>query len=204
MSFSKKRDSLLCIVIALMTLSGCSSKNASNARGDSYERLFKSLTEEERVYSELEPVMTAHVTHWTQPLAQAYVEEYSRQFRMTPEEEAVLAKEQLAEVETYVIFIVSMATREPDWSDLGKSTSMWRLTLESPDGTLQATPVRVHAISQKDEVSKYFFKEMGSFTKTYKVLFPREKFQNLERARMFITGPRGNVKYDFALRGKVD
>lgn len=164
---------------------------------DSYTSEFDRNTQRESVLSEFEPVMTVHATDWNQDMRNAYVQEMARQYRYTDEAEKALALEQLAEDQTYFVFIVSASTREPEWNEFDRKNSMWRITLESADGKIQVDPERIEVVSLKDEKAKYFYKWMSQFTRTYKVRFPKQSLRSVSPKKLHISGARGYVTFNW-------
>jgi len=212
MKFKTSSVRTLAWLVVATALTACASKMDNNSKEprhryffdaflgqDSYSKVFDDHTLEKRVHSEFEPVMTAFATIWNSSMREAYIREMARQFRYDDAQEAALAKEQLAENEAYIVFVISASTREPSWNDFEKQHSMWRITLESPDGKLRLDPERVEAISEKDETAKYFYQHMNSFGRTYKIRFPRDAFRQMDRVSLHITGTRGYVIFDFKL-----
>lgn len=158
-----------------------------------YQRLFYSKTQDKSVYSEFEPVLKASITVWDQKLREAYVKEFKSQLRLSDDEEAQLATEQLQENEAYIVLIVTVATREPEWNDLDKQKSIWRILLENDDSSIQILPERIEQIPNRDEQAKYFYPTMSGFTKTYKIRFNRKFLRDVEDLVFRITGVRGSL-----------
>lgn len=162
---------------------------------NSYTNVFDAHTKRESVLSEFEPVMTVHATQWDSTMRDAYVQEFARQYRYSDELKKKLAEEQLKEDETFFVYILSAATREPEWNDFDRKSSMWRITLENEDGSIQLDPERVEVVSQKDEKSRYFYQQMNNFTRTYKVRFFKKELRTTRPLKLHITGARGFVTF---------
>lgn len=202
--------------VAMMTiLSSCSthqdkygsrSENIFDAfmpAGD-YESLFEHKTQEKRTHSEFEPVLTAFITPWDADLREKYVLEMRNRFRLPEDEEKKLAQEQLLEDDAYFVFVLSAATREPAWNDFQGKSSMWRMTLENSDSSIQESPVRIENISQKDETARFFYRHANPFTNTYKVYFPKKALREANKILFHISGTRGALVAEFknSSRGK--
>jgi hypothetical protein len=147
------------------------------------------------VLSEFEPVMTVHATNWDQSMREAYIKEMARQYRYTETAEKALAEQQLKENETYFVFILSAATREPEWNEFERKNSMWRITLENESGSIQLDPEQIESISQRDEKSKYFYQRMDQFTRTYRVKFLKKDLHDTHPLKLHISGARGFVTF---------
>lgn len=191
--------------------SACSSKT-SNYRSESdphfwdavwgggnYSEVFYRYTKEKRTQSEFDLTLMAEVTYWGDELRHSYVNEFSDRYRLDPEESKALAYEQLAEGESYIVFIMSAATRYPQWNDFHGKSSIWRVTLETPNGSTRASPKKVEKVSFKNERAMYFYPTMGRFKETYKVYFDKKDFNQSGEAIFYITGPRGTLSYDFQI-----
>ncbi len=163
-----------------------------------YEEIFESHTVEKRVHSEFEPVLTAFITLWDTELREAYVKEMKSQFRLQDDAEKHLALEQLSEDESFISFVVSINTREPSWNDLAQPKSMWRVTLETPDASVQVNPDRIKLVSPKDETANYFYKKSSVFTNTYEIRFSRNPFKDAKEFVFHITGTRGAIRASFS------
>jgi hypothetical protein len=161
-----------------------------------YEKTFWNRTVEKRIHSELEPVMTAFITYWDSEISKTYVGEMRRQFRLSEDAFKKLTQEQEDEQKNYYVFIVSAATREPSWADFHKKSSMWRVTLENKDSSVQLDPERVELISKRDETAKAFYKKMDTFTETFKIRFSKTGLSS-DELDLHIAGARGALVANF-------
>lgn len=200
-----------CLVFFLAAATtGCRSKSTQNANdlkprhffdemmgADSYTDLFDALTRVDRSHSEFQPVIVAHSTFWNSKLREAYVRERSGRFRYGEEEARTLAVEELQENETFIVFVISVSTREFEWNDLDRPDSMWRIQLTDEAGQISHKPESIKVVSQKDEVSRYFYKHMDSFSRTYRVRFARDPFRGMESFVLRIAGVRGGLQFSF-------
>lgn len=162
---------------------------------NSYTDVFDAHTQRQSVLSEFEPVMTVHATNWDQSMRNAYVAEMARQYRYSAEREKVLGETELKEDENYFVFILSASTREPEWNDFERQSSMWRITLENQDGSIQLDPERIETVSHKDERAKAFYQHMSQFTRTYRVRFLKKDLRNITPIKLHISGTRGYVTF---------
>jgi len=151
----------------------------------------------ERTQSDFDLVLLANVTYWSPELRKAYVDEMSSTYRMSEEETKALAFEQRSEQESYFVFILSAYTRDPNWNDFNSETSIWRVSLENPDGNIRVRPKKMEKIPYKNEVAAYFYKHMDRYNETYKIYFEREKLKNSPALRFLISGPRGRLQFEF-------
>lgn len=201
-----------CTLLVLFILfTACSSKNSTNNAqssphfwdavwgGESYSDTFYRWTKSDRTQSEFDLTLMSELTYWGDDLRRAYVNEYSKRFRLASDESKALAYEQLAEGESYIVFILSAATRYAQWNDFQGKSSIWRITLESLNGNTRISPKKVEKISYKNERAMYFYPTMGRFKETYKVYFDKKDFNSINEATFFITGPRGTLSFDFRL-----
>lgn len=197
----------LFVLLSLAFLNGCSSsmgETSTNSNfydtitgGSSYDSVFDKWSETARTQSNFDLVILANVTFWSPELREAYVDEMSSTFRMSEEESKALAFEQKAEDDSYFVFILSAFTRDPNWNDFNSDKSVWRLTLENQDSSIRLRPKKMEKISYKNEVAAYFYKHMDRFSETYKVYFEKEKLQSSPTINFIISGPRGNLKFNF-------
>mgnify|MGYP000898464950 CR=1 FL=1 len=164
---------------------------------DDYADVFDRYTKMDRSHSEFLPVIMAYATLWGSDLREAYIREMAGRFRLDEDAEKKLATQELQENESFIVFILSVGTREPEWNELDRQNSIWRITLESEDGSVQDVPERVEVISQKDERAKYFYKRMDSFTRTYRLRFARDKFSNVSPVKLYVVGVRGKMEFSF-------
>jgi len=194
----------------VFSLMGCSTKDHGQESrekhfldsfftADSYSKTFYKWTQEKRVHSEFESVMTAYATIWNSEMREAYVRERTREFRLQKADGDLLAKEEADEDLKFVSFILTANTREPNWNDFGYERGLWRLTLENEDGSIQVVPELVVRISDKDEISKYFYKNMNNFGRTYRIRFLRSPLQGLPEATLHIAGPLGSLSFLFKI-----
>jgi hypothetical protein len=202
-----KRSQLVFLAFAI-ALIGCSSKSdeykPSDRRffdkifgSDPYAQAFNKMTQEDRVNSEFEPILTVQSTFWNDELQNIYIKEKAYRFRLNEEETATLAQEQLEMTDKHFVFIISMNTRDPRWNHLEKFDGLWRTSLESESSDIKVLANRIDVISRNDEQARYFYKSMTLFNRTYRVYFPREKFNELDKVFLHIAGPRGRVQFKF-------
>lgn len=162
-----------------------------------YAETFDRWTQRERTHSEWDLTLLVDATFWNKELREAYVEEMSKRFRLTPEEAKNIAYKERLEHEKYFVFILSATTRNNAWNDLDSSKSVWRLTLEDPGESKRVTTARVEKISEKNERAKYFYQRSNRFNETYKVYFPKHSLRDEQRLKLFIAGPRGKISFVF-------
>lgn len=188
---------------------GCSSKTADRYEtregnlfdailgASPYQRLFISKTVTRRIQSEFEGILNADITPWDQELREAYVKEMRNQYRLPEGKELKLATEQLQENEAYIVYIVSVSTRESIWNDLDKTNSLWRVVLESEGTAIQEDPERIEVVPQYNEMWRYFYPTMTTFTRTYRVRFNRKPFKDSVNTVLRISGVKGSISADF-------
>ena len=162
-----------------------------------YSDVFDDNTQLERVHSELMPSFVARVTFWNEEVRRAYIRELSGRLRMSAEEEANLAKEELQENEAYVVFVLNMGTRDQKWNNLHQKRSNWRVSLEDPSSSVKVAPERIEILSNRDDANKYFYDTEDSFMKLYRIRFPRESIGDLKNFVFHISGVRGAAEFAF-------
>ncbi|TVQ79860.1 MAG: hypothetical protein EA369_03675 [Bradymonadales bacterium] len=196
-----KRNLLAC---GLLILAACSKGGDGGRhffdpiRGESpYESLYRSQTQERSVSSNFDIVLQANVTHWNARLREAYVEEMTRSFRLSESEQNALALEQLAEEESYVVFILTAMTRDARLNDFHRPNSSWRLSLEDESGDLRVSPTRIERFSSREESQRHFFPSMSRFGETYRIQFPKYEFKEVDHLILYISGPYGSLRYSF-------
>jgi hypothetical protein len=162
-----------------------------------YEEIFAKNTALKRAHSELMPAFSARVTFWNDDLRRAYVRELSGRLRLSADEEMKLAKEELQENETYVVFILQMGTRDRKWNNLNEKRSNWKLSLEDSAASTRVDPERIEVISIKDDANRYFYDSEESYMQLYRVRFPRESIRNLKDFVFHISGLRGSLEFAF-------
>lgn len=195
------------LIVALLFLSACSSKSSGRSSreysfwdalfSNSYVDVFDDHTTRKVVLSEFEPVMTMRATLWDQSMREAYVKEMADHYRYSEEAEKKLAEEELKENESFFVFILSASTREPEWNEFERQSSMWRITLEDEGGKIQVDPESIRAISQRDEKAKYFYPSMSNFTRTYRVRFEKKALHDLSPIKLHISGARGHLLFEW-------
>jgi len=162
-----------------------------------YVREFQEHTQERSVSSNFDIILKAAVTYWNTDLREAYIDEYSRSFRLSEEEQAALTLEQLAEDESYYVFILTAMTRDPRFNDFDKANSVWRLSLEDNRGRQTALAERVEVLTERAERNAHFYPSMSRFGRTYRVYFPKYELDDPETIVMFISGPYGSLSFSF-------
>ena len=85
--------------------------------------------------------------------------------------EAAFRASRLKDATTRHEFFLAALTSNPDWNDLDRPTSMWRLTLVDDQGT-RASPLAVKRL-RPTEVHKAYFPYVTPFHQVYTIAFPR-------------------------------
>jgi len=197
------------VLIILLGVCGCSTKTKDQYgtrkthffdvifRSDSYEKVFRKYSQKEVVHTDFEPALQAQVTFWAEELRNVYIQDVTQQYRLSRQAARKFKNEQREEKEKYFIFIISADSRFRKWNQLEKREGLWRLTLESPEAHIQREADYIEVISQANQRARYYYKNMSNFNKTYRVRFPRNPFQNLDKIVLHITGPRGHLAFDY-------
>lgn len=200
----KFRFATFLFIGTILTQVSCGHKDTRNFFNtifdtDAYSSTYRSKTISERDTEELDSNILAEVTLWDRELREAYLKELTRVFRLSEEESKTIASQELAEDESYIVFIAAIETKVREWNRLDHSKGLWRLTLETPDGKLQRTPARIELVNERDDRAHYFYRSSSSFNRIYRVLFNREDFKDQSRLVFHITGPRGHLDFPFEI-----
>lgn len=196
------------LIIGVLFLNGCANLLKSPeffnqiVPTDAYTRTFYKMTQHKQILSSFDPVLSAYITFWNQRLREAYVKEKSRHFRLTEPIQKQLIAEVEEEGRSYYVFIMSVATAESSLNQFEKRNSLWRLTLENDEGSIQIEPENIEVISQKDEQAHYFYKTMNVFSRTYRLRFAKQPFVSAPELIFYMTGPHGSLKHRFKLSDK--
>jgi hypothetical protein len=196
----------LCIPVlfAFLVLQACQKSNPEllsffdplKGRGP-YATAFFDNTQEKTLNSNFDTVLQANMTFWNSQLREAYLEEMAKSYRMQDEELNALLMEQMAEDESYFVFIMTAHTRDPKLNDFHRAKSSWRLVLEDPTGKLSVRAESVERISEKNNPNAPFFQSMSRFGQTYRIRFPKHPLANEQKLKLFITGPHGSLPFEF-------
>jgi hypothetical protein len=73
---------------------------------------------------------------------------------------------------TWIDFFVGFYTADSQWNDLSSPTSIWRVELEYPDGTLRL-PTAVERVVRPDANTKALYPYVTSFWQAYRIRFPQ-------------------------------
>jgi len=197
----------LFLILSAFLVLGCSTHESGNDnernffdgffRNDTYGSAYDKYTKTKMVQGDFENYFEAVITFWNLEMRKSFVREMARSYRMTEAETQVLESTELKENDNYYTFIVAASSREDRWRDLDRNDSLWRLTLENSDGSIRVRPDRIDLVSTKDDRSKFFYRSMNRFNKTFRARFLKKDLIASPKLVMHVSGPLGGVSVSF-------
>jgi len=163
--------------------------------GTSYRSVLARETHQTRAYT-LEKVqyMTA-ATYESRAFRQAYVDEYARNYNLTPEKKQEMLTRELAEADLYDVFFISHYATDKEVAKLATRAAAWKISLESPrDPAIRLEPIEVAQVaSGNDPVLRHFFPHVHLWSRNYVVKF--EKKAPDGDLTLHLDGVAGNVEF---------
>jgi len=93
-------------------------------------------------------------------------------------------------------FYLALYTPSKGLNDLESSDSLWRISLELPDGSRLA-PVQVVCVPKSDK-SAVQYPYVSPWTREYSVTFPLpEGEEKLDRLALLLSGPLGKMRFEY-------
>jgi len=168
---------LLLAVAAETLLAGCRPERVDvtltprTFKADDYSRILSRWTRSRRIIRSFDTVLGVEATYLSPELMAAYAARYAEHYQLAAGEAAMLRESRLKDATSRHEFFLAAFTSDPDWNDLDRPTSMWRLTLVDDQGT-RASPLSVKRV-RPSEVHKAYFPYVTPFHQVYLISFPR-------------------------------
>jgi hypothetical protein len=140
-------------------------------KADDYSRILWRWTRSRRLIRSLDTVLGVEATYLSPELMAAYAARYSEHYQLTAGEAAAVRASRLADATARHEFFLAAMTSNPDWNDLDRPASIWRLTLVDDQGT-RASPIAVKRV-RPSEVHRAYFPYVTPFHQVYQIAFPR-------------------------------
>jgi hypothetical protein len=179
------------ILLVILSLVLCSSVVLAKP---SYQRVLNQWTEKGSNYEldNLEARLIWKVTYKALPLRLRQLEERASFTRFTDKEKKKLEGAERKESAKYDDFFASIYAGSNTSYVVGKDVSLWKFTLELPDGTeVNASSVDKVKVT---ELVTYFYPYVTKWAKTYRIRFPKTITGNVKNFSLHMSGvPAGNT-----------
>lgn len=157
-----------------------------------YLDTLRSVTRQGSLYSQLETKVHLTVTRKNESFLSAYVEEYARIYRLSPEERHRMFNLQQAILTDFDEYFVFAAMPDREANDFDKPKSIWGIFLLTEDGK-SVKPVEVRRIEKVTPLLEQFYPYVNKYYGVcYLMKFP--KLATSERSvRLLFTSVLGEV-----------
>ncbi len=197
----KLRTDFLILAIFLLGSWGCQKAETFLGHYNTpYHRILEEQTHSQRFFGLEKVAYDTHITFRSLSLRRAYVNEYAERFDLSEaKREEMLAKE-LAEAQETHSFVISHYATDRDVAKLNQSEGPWRLSLtmlDNPDAKLE--PKKIEDLSSDDAVVKYFYPHVTSWSRSYRVDFPKPPSSGDSGFTVTMTGVAGSLAFEWNL-----
>jgi len=193
-------------VLFIIIFSGCATKKepVSPVSNDiPYSKVVKQLTREGRVYNGLELRLTIYATYKSWSLREAYLREYASAYKLDSDKIKLLTEKYRAIDAKMNEFFLAVTTLDPQWNDLAKNHSIWRVYLENGRGE-RVDPLKIKRINEKDPAIRELYPRLDHWNFGYVASFPKYSTEGkvpfLEDTKSFklvITGSLGKSEIEW-------
>ena len=164
--------------------------------GTPYGAALARYTRYAELYNGLDTVAKGWATWRSPELREALVESSIAAYRLGPEEAGRLRAEEERAARRVREFHLALYTPAKDWNDLESPDTLWKLSLELPDGT-RLVPLQVVHIPKTAKVPVEY-PYVSPWTREYTLFFPllggRETHRSLT---LVLSGPLGTMRFRF-------
>ncbi|MEE2785769.1 MAG: hypothetical protein VX589_00420 [Myxococcota bacterium] len=163
-----------------------------------YAAQLNDWTRHEVSYHQIESRLFVHATCVSPTFASVYARENADRANMAASEAIALREKLVKEARTELKFIVSVATGDPYWNDMGGSKATLRASLTVDERLEMIKPVTVERLTPKQQADlRPFFEYLTPLSQAYVVTFP--PFKGGKRLNLRIGGPPGVVELSWNL-----
>ncbi len=188
------------LALLVLSLSVPSLGWAGRRQQDSYKSVLSDWTRDAEAYNwkdGLEARMVWHATYLSRDFRHAKVERYAKLYQLQSADIERLKLEENSEAEKYDSFIVAIYAGSRVFPDLGKDRSLWRLVMETSEGTL-VEPEKWEDIP-KNQVTRTLFPYIDRWSKLYEVKFPKRITSLTQKAQLKMIGVPADSTLDWDL-----
>jgi hypothetical protein len=179
---------------------GCNhSASVSGTRDTPYHRIEAGLTREAQFFGLEKVRYLTSIVYKARPLREAYVEEYTKRYAISPVEKENLLKRELEEAETFDVFLVSHFATDRDVAKVTKEAKVWRISLIQDGNEAEPLdPDSVTSLANDDRVLRYFYPQVNHWSKVFLVKFKRRGDPTSLKLRM--VGVVADLSFDWQLK----
>lgn len=138
-----------------------------------YREGLSAFTRHQSLYQGLERRLIWAATLESLPFRRLKLEAFASIRRLTAAELSDLLAQEGREAEEFFDFFVGFFTESPSWNDLDASDSMWRTELLVDESTV-VLPLEIQRIARPNPNVRALYPYLGSFSRAYRVRFPRK------------------------------
>ncbi|MEZ4704408.1 MAG: hypothetical protein R3A11_04340 [Bdellovibrionota bacterium] len=166
----------------ILALGGCEHARLSLGGNPTtpYHKELSRQTRAEKLYGLEEVLYQTEVSLFSQKLRDQYIEEYLRVFAPEEAEAQAFRKENMEDQTNYTEFVVTHFTSRADSINLKASEhkKVWDFFLYEDQDKEGIRPLSVEIIP-KNTRTRYFYPQASSWSKIYKLRFPKSHASNL-------------------------
>lgn len=191
-----KSFKIILLLFIVFNLSSCMSAEDKLVKRH-YNKSLRIYSDDAKIYKGVDGQLFWEATYRNAAFQEAYIEEYLRRYKLTPEKRDAFILTIKENSEKYNEFFVSVFTQDSEWNDLDLSQSLWRLYLENDKGN-RVEPISIKKHISDDHFYREFFPYLDPWSVGYTVRFPKLDSNGIEISleessfvKLTITGAKG-------------
>jgi len=166
---------------------------------DEYTAVLEEWSDRAEIIRGLESMLQVAATYKSKAFRRAYVEKYSRDYRLAPQAAEKMLADEMAGAEENWEFLAAVAAPSDKKNDLAAQDSAWKIYLETGDGR-RMEPFEIRPVKKKTAQLEAFYPYVTPWTRVYQIRFrPGNHVLTSERINLILTGVLGSARLSFKL-----
>jgi hypothetical protein len=182
------------LIFALLLFS-CAAVGYNTAKLESFHKALAKENKKASIYDGFQSRAFFKVIYRSTEVRERYVEAIAEMESLTESEREALRKKEMEEDSKYFDFCVVLSTTEFKVNDLDSKNSVWKVFLESPDGTREY-PVEIKEIKADSRV-KLLYPGVSRFGKFYHIRFERGAIKSIEGTNLVFSSALGRSVFKY-------
>ncbi len=191
------------LALLFIAITGCAGKRTTVDFTLVPERIqddVKRNVRTEKVYRDLDTIFIADVFYYDQRIRQDYIQTSLQKGWIDSVQADKMMAESKENEQKEVEFVAGIYTSDKRWNDFEKENSMWKVSLETPDGRWIA-PSSIEKLKLEKMRDAYLFPFLTEWKFIYRITFPKKEVTGATSYSLRFNSIVGDAAFNWNIGG---
>ncbi len=193
----------LALIVLFSAAAGCAGKQTNVDFTFLPERILGDVRKNvrtEKVYRDLDTILIADVFYYDQRIKRDFIQTSLVKEWIDAEQAEKMLAESKANEQKEVEFIAGVYTGDKRWNDFEKQNSIWKVSLQTPDGRW-IVPASIEKLKLDKMRDAHLFPFITEWKYVYRIAFPKQEMAGAANYTLRFTSMVGEATFTWNLGG---